>query len=100
MKLYVVAQRGNIFTAGLIDGIITFRTDTISIKGIKFIPYSDIKSKGQVKNPEDFQPIILWMSKKLEDLFGVIYDANSICSFLHDALKIDNLWVNKKSMMP
>ena len=113
MKLYSVAQKGNQFRAGLIDGEITFKVDTMSLRDIKFIQYANVESKKQIKDLSDFVPFFTWMEQELLNLFGdqlpynkegirtdeYAYDADAICYAILGSIDVDRLWINKKSVL-
>ncbi len=113
MKLYSVAQRGNQFKAGLIDGTITFKADSMSLSGVNFIPYADVSSKKQIKDLSDFIPLFSWMKQELLKLTGgelpynkegirsdeFAYDPDAISHAILGIIGVDRLWINKRSIL-
>lgn len=117
MKLFAVIQADGKFTAGLITGTMVFDSDSVMLEDIIFTSYAEIFKKSQVKEINDFIPLVEWTNSSLIDIIGsplpyaqttntidLPYDPEVITEEIIDRIAndyrpVENIWVNKKSVL-
>ncbi len=107
MKLYCIVKREKgPYVCGLIDAHIWIKADDILIDDIIFYPYRKLKSKNDLKDVDEFSPLLAWLSthpvlNKLSYFKLCPTLAAILKSFMNGDVggKCTHIWVNKKSVL-